>query len=133
MRGLNLFTSSSEILLCVKLLNDFTNSPEFGIIGKAGTCYFPESGVFWERMNQTMVGQVYHHPENQKKWLSTYSAKIPYLIPVISIDGLFMAFNKTKIKQLLVTHYDCYRVILKCKAKATFDSERIYNFSLIPI
>jgi GT2 family glycosyltransferase len=82
----------------VKLLNDFTNSPEFGIIGKAGTCYFPESGVYWERMNQTMVGQVYHHPENQKKWLSTYSAKIPYVVPVISIDGLFMAFNKTKIK-----------------------------------
>ena len=38
-----------------KLLDDFSNNPEFGIIGKAGSCYFPESGVYWERMNQTMV------------------------------------------------------------------------------
>ena len=30
-----------------KLLNDFSNNPEFGVIGKAGSCYFPESGVYW--------------------------------------------------------------------------------------
>lgn len=81
-----------------KLLEDFSNNPEFGIIGKAGSCYFPESGVYWERMGQTMVGQVYHHPEGQKKWLSRYSPKLPYLIPVVTIDGLFIAFDKTKIK-----------------------------------
>ena len=45
-----------------------------------------------------MVGQVYHHPEGQKKWLSKYSPKFPFLIPVITIDGLFISFNKTKIK-----------------------------------
>ncbi|MFN9982776.1 MAG: glycosyltransferase, partial [bacterium] len=45
-----------------KLLEDFSNNPDFGIIGKAGSCYFPESGVYWERLHQTMVGQVYHHP-----------------------------------------------------------------------
>ena len=55
-----------------KLLNDFSNNPDFGIIGKAGSCYFPESGVYWERMSQTMVGQVYHHPEGGKKFLSKY-------------------------------------------------------------
>jgi GT2 family glycosyltransferase len=81
-----------------KLLEDFSKNPEFGIIGKAGSCYFPESGVYWERLNQTMVGQVYHHPEGQKKWLSKYSPKFPFLIPVITIDGLFISFNKTKIK-----------------------------------
>jgi len=81
-----------------KLLEDFSNNPEFGIIGKAGSCYFPESGVYWERMNLTMVGQVYHHPEGQKKWLSKYSAKLPFLIPVVTIDGLFISFDKTKIK-----------------------------------
>ena len=81
-----------------KLLNDFSNNPEFGVIGKAGSCYFPESGVYWEKMNQTMVGQVYHHPEGKKKWLNRYSAKFPFLIPVVTIDGLFMSFNKTKIK-----------------------------------
>ena len=81
-----------------KLLEDFSNNPEFGIIGKAGSCYFPESGVYWERMNLTMVGQVYHHPEGQKKWINRYSPKLPFLIPVVTIDGLFLSFDKTKIK-----------------------------------
>ena len=80
-----------------KLLKDFKENNDYGIIGKAGSCYFPESGVYWERMNQTMVGQVYHHPEGSKKWVNNYSAKLPYLIPVVTIDGLFISFNKTKI------------------------------------
>ena len=83
-----------------KLLQDFNDNPEYGIIGKAGSCYFPESGVYWERMVQTMVGQVFHHPEGQKKWLNTYSVKLPYLIPVVTIDGLFISFDKSKIKHL---------------------------------
>ena len=82
----------------VKLLEDFSNNPEFGIIGKAGSCYFPESGVYWERMQQTMVGQVWHQPEGQKKWINNYSPKLPLLIPVVTIDGLFISFDKTKIK-----------------------------------
>jgi GT2 family glycosyltransferase len=81
-----------------KLLNEFGNNPDYGIIGKAGSCYFAESGVYWERMQQTMVGQVYHQPEGQKKWVNNYSTKLPFLIPVVTIDGLFMAFDKTKIK-----------------------------------
>jgi GT2 family glycosyltransferase len=81
-----------------KLLEDFSNNPDFSLIGKAGSCYFPESGVYWEKMKQTMVGQVYHHPPNQNKWLSRYSPKLPFLIPVVTLDGLFIAFNKTKIK-----------------------------------
>lgn len=81
-----------------KLLKDFEENPDFGIIGKAGSCYFPESGVYWERLQQTMVGQVYHHPEGSKKWLNTYSPKLHFLIPVVTIDGLFIAFDKTKIK-----------------------------------
>jgi GT2 family glycosyltransferase len=81
-----------------KLLNDFENNPEYGIIGKAGSCYFPESGVYWERLQQTMVGQVYHQPEGQKKFLSKYSPKLPFLIPVVTVDGLFISFDKTKVK-----------------------------------
>ena len=81
-----------------KLLEDYSNIPEFGIIGKAGSCYFPESGVYWEKMRQTMVGQVYHHPDGQKKWLNKYSPKLPFIIPVVTIDGLFMSFDKTKCK-----------------------------------
>ena len=81
-----------------KLLKDFQNNPEYGIIGKAGTSYFPKSGVYWEEMKTTMVGQVYHHPEGSKRYLSRFSTKLPNLIPVISIDGLFISFDKTKIK-----------------------------------
>lgn len=81
-----------------KLLKDFESNPDYGIIGKAGSCYFPESGVYWERMQQTMVGQVYHFPEGHKKWLNKYSVKTDFLIPVVTIDGLFISFNKKKIK-----------------------------------
>jgi len=81
-----------------KLLQDFDNNPDYGIIGKAGSCYFPESGVYWEKMHQTMVGQVYHHPPGQNKWINKYSPKLPFLIPVVTIDGLFISFDKTKIK-----------------------------------
>ena len=80
-----------------KLLKDFENNSDYGIIGKAGSCYFPESGVYWQTMDRTMVGQVYHEPVGQKKWLSVYSNKFPFLIPVITVDGLFISFNKNKI------------------------------------
>ena len=82
----------------IKLLEDFSNNLDFGIIGKAGSCYFPQSGVYWERMQQTMVGQVWHHPSGQKKWINNYSPKLPFIIPVVTIDGLFISFDKTKIK-----------------------------------
>jgi GT2 family glycosyltransferase len=80
------------------LLNDFKDNPEYGIIGKAGSCYMPSSGVYWEKMQQTMVGQVYHHPPGSNKWLSKYSPKFPFIVPVATIDGLFISFDKTKIK-----------------------------------
>ena len=86
-----------------KLLKDFEDNPDYGIIGKAGSCYFPESGVYWDRMNQTMVGQVYHHPDGQKKFLSKYSPKLPFLVPVVTIDGLFMSFDKTKCNHMFDT------------------------------
>lgn len=107
-RGIN--QSKYDIVVCMhndirletgwgkKLIKNFQDNPDYGIIGKAGSCYFPESGIYWERMFQTMVGQVYHHPEGQKKFLSRYSTKLPELIPVVTVDGLFIAFDKTKIK-----------------------------------
>jgi hypothetical protein len=81
-----------------KILKEFENNDDYGIIGLAGSCYFPESGVYWEKMHQTMVGQVYHHPSGQNKWINKYSPKLPFLIPVVTIDGLFISFDKTKIK-----------------------------------
>ena len=81
-----------------KLFKDYEDNPNYSIIGKAGSTYFPESGIYWERMMQTMVGHVYHQPEGHKKWVNKYSAKLNELTPVVTIDGLFMSFNKTKIK-----------------------------------
>jgi GT2 family glycosyltransferase len=81
-----------------ELLKDFSNYPDFGIIGKAGSAYFPETGIYWERMNQTMVGHVNHQPPGQKRWTNKYSAKFDHVVPVISIDGLFISFDKNKIK-----------------------------------
>ena len=81
-----------------KLLSDFQNNPDYGIIGKAGSTHFPESGIYWEKMHMTMVGQVYHHPQGGSKFLSRYSPKLDYLVPVVTIDGLFISFDKNKIK-----------------------------------
>ena len=82
------------------MISLFDNNPDYGIIGKAGSCYFPESGIYWEKLRETMVGQVYHFPPNEKKFLSRYSAKLPSLIPVVTLDGLFIAFHKNRIKHL---------------------------------
>jgi GT2 family glycosyltransferase len=83
-----------------ELVKDFSNHPDFGIIGKAGSAHFPSSGVYWEKMKQTMVGHVYHQPPGQKKWVNKYSSKFDHVVPVVTIDGLFMSFDKTKIKHL---------------------------------
>lgn len=80
-----------------KIINDFKND-HYGIIGKAGSCYMPKSGVYWEKMQQTMVGEVYHL-NGDKKYLSKYSINTkPELIDVVTIDGLFIAVKKNKIK-----------------------------------
>lgn len=81
-----------------KLLTDFTDNPEYGIIGMAGTCNFPESGVYWEGLKKNMAGQVYHRQNDGDIHFSQYSIKMSKPIEVISVDGLFIAFNKTKIK-----------------------------------
>jgi hypothetical protein len=79
-----------------KLLKHFDKSPEFGIIGLAGSKYLPDSGKWWE-IPQTMYGIVNHKHEG-KKWTSTYSKPINNVEEVVLIDGLFMGLNKTKIK-----------------------------------
>lgn len=79
-----------------KLLNNFNNS-EYGIIGLAGSTFLPESGKWWEAPI-TMRGIVNHQHEG-KKWESKYSVNEGKISPTILVDGLFIAFNKTKIKK----------------------------------
>ncbi len=83
----------------VKLLKDFDKYPDAAIIGKAGTIEMPESGIYWEKMQSHMVGHVWHKLGDQPAHLSAYSIDPGGMIEVASIDGLFIAFDKTKIKK----------------------------------
>lgn len=80
-----------------KILKSFTKNPEYGILGLAGTKYLDKSGQWW-KVPQTMYGIVNHKHEG-KKWTSTYSKDINDKIEeTIIVDGLFISFDKTKIK-----------------------------------
>jgi len=81
-----------------KIIEHFNNS-DYGIIGVAGTTYYPESGMWWEDKH-SMVGCVNHkHPETNKEYTSKYSALVDDgIIPVVSLDGVFMVVNKKRIK-----------------------------------
>jgi len=79
-----------------KLLRHFTES-DYGILGVAGTTDIPSSGKWWED-NTKMVGIV-NHEHQGKKWESKYCKSWGKdITQVCLIDGLFIAFDKTKIK-----------------------------------
>ncbi len=80
-----------------KLLKHYSKNPEYGIIGVAGSKFLPETGRWWD-VPQTMYGIVNHKNEG-KKWTSTYSKDLGNKIEeVVLVDGLFISFDKTKIK-----------------------------------
>jgi hypothetical protein len=82
----------------VKLLRLFEKSPEFGIIGVAGSKNMPVSGQWWENRKK-MYGRVKHTHEG-RTWLSTYSDDLGQNIEEVSnVDGVFFAIDKTKIKK----------------------------------
>jgi len=126
----------------VSLLKDFDDNPDYGIIGKAGSTYFPKSGIYWEDMTRTMVGQVFHQPKDSKQWLSKYSRKYPSVVPVATIDGLFISFNKNKIKEYFdetigkfhfYDHLFCLANLLKnVKIGVTFSFEIIHESVGVP-
>jgi hypothetical protein len=77
------------------LLKNFEKS-EYGIIGLAGSVYLHETGRWWEKA-MTMRGIV-NHQHDGKKWESRYSINNGKISEVLLIDGLFISFDKTKIK-----------------------------------
>ena len=80
-----------------KLLKCFNKNPEFSILGLAGTKYLPSSGRWWD-VPENMFGIVNHKHEG-KKWTSSYSKNLNQSVEeTVIVDGLFIAFNKTKIK-----------------------------------
>lgn len=80
-----------------KLIKVFEKNPEYSIVGLAGTKYLEKSARWWT-VPSTMFGIVNHKHEG-KKWTSTYSSDLGNKVEeTILVDGLFIAFNKNKIK-----------------------------------
>lgn len=80
-----------------KIIKHFDKS-EYGILGVAGTSRMPKSGKWWEDRKK-MYGIV-NHEHNGKKWESKYSQSLGNNIKeVVVTDGLFLAIDKTKLKQ----------------------------------
>ena len=81
-----------------KILKHFKRSPEYGILGLAGSTQLPESAKWWEDFSK-MKGIVNHEHEG-KKWESKYSTSLGNQIEdVVLVDGLFIVLNKKNIKQ----------------------------------
>jgi GT2 family glycosyltransferase len=80
-----------------RVLEHFTKKPEYGILGVAGTSYYPSSGRWWDIQGE-MVGQVYHQHEG-KKWLSEYNKPFgSKIIDSVIVDGVFFAVKKSNLK-----------------------------------
>jgi GT2 family glycosyltransferase len=83
-----------------KILKHFDNT-DYGIIGLAGTRKMPESGRWWDDINQptsNMVGIVKHSNEG-KTWESGYSNSYGHnIIPVVITDGVLFVVHKERIK-----------------------------------
>ena len=84
-----------------RIIKHFEGS-DYGILGMAGTRKLPETGRWWDDINQqgsNMVGIVNHSNEG-KTWESQYSKSfINDIIPVVMVDGLFFGVDRTKIKK----------------------------------
>ena len=80
-----------------RIIEHFEKSPDYGILGVAGTKYYPQSGMWWE-IQAEMVGQVYHQHDG-KKWLSEYNKPFgSKIIETIIVDGVFFAIKKSNIQ-----------------------------------
>jgi glycosyltransferase involved in cell wall biosynthesis len=79
-----------------RILEHFEKNSEYGILGVAGTMYYPSSGMWWEIQGE-MIGQVWHQHEG-KKWLSEYNKPFgSKIIESVVVDGVFFAVNKKNI------------------------------------
>lgn len=80
-----------------RILEHFTKKPEYGILGVAGTTYYPESGRWWDIQGE-MVGQVYHQ-HNGRKWLSEYNKPFgSRIIDTVIVDGVLFSVKKSNLK-----------------------------------
>lgn len=75
----------------------FDENPEYGIIGVAGSKTLLGDCKWWAH-NESCRGKVIHELENQGKFLTVFSFPCVDIEEVCCIDGLFIAFDKTRIK-----------------------------------
>lgn len=81
-----------------RIIEHFEKNSDYGILGVAGTTFFPKSSRWWD-ISGEMVGQVYHQ-NNGKKWLSEYNKPFgKRIIETVIVDGLFISINKKRIKK----------------------------------
>lgn len=79
-----------------KLLSNYEKS-DYGIVGLAGSVHLPESGKWWE--SRIMLRGIVNHQKDGKKWESKYSPNEGKISNVVVVDGLFISFDKRKIKK----------------------------------
>lgn len=80
-----------------RIIEHFEKNSNYGILGVAGTKFYPKSGMWWE-ISGEMIGQVYHQSQG-KKWLSEYNKPFGSKIEEsVIVDGVFFAIYKSNIK-----------------------------------
>lgn len=81
-----------------KITNIF-DTTDYGIIGVAGTCHLPESGVWWSSRSD-LAGIVSHEKHVNKRIVrydTRFSDEHQFVMNVCCVDGVFMAIKKNRI------------------------------------
>lgn len=120
-----------------KLLKHFEKSPEYGILGVAGTRSLI-SGQWWAETSK-MMGIV-NHKSDGKKWTSKYSAnQEDEIAPAIVLDGVFFAVDRTKLKTNFDESFEgfhfydiafCFKNYLEGVKLGVITNIRICHFSI---
>jgi len=94
--------------LTPKIIKMFEKTPEYGVIGIAGTTDLIDGR--WWRLKESMNGIV-THARDGKTWVSKYSEHQGETIKdVVVLDGLFLIVNKNKIKHNFDEEFDGFHL-----------------------
>lgn len=118
----------------VEVLRLFNENEDYGIIGIAGSAQFDSDGAWWKY--EKRYGQVLHRHEGTS-WLTAFSPLLDKdLEEVAVIDGLFIALDRTRIKNNFnkelkgFDFYDidfCLSNLGKCKIGVTTNIRVAHN------
>ena len=102
-----------------RIIEHFDKKPEYGILGVAGTTYYPSSGRWWEIQGE-MIGQVYHQHQG-KKWLSEYNKPFgSKIIDSVIVDGLFFSIKNLTLKKDLMNLLKVFIFMIQLFVYKTF-------------